>query len=170
MSYIDWEACEERPGKNQKVEGRVLLDLREKINDLEKALREKSISLEKSEKILNEKVDELNHFKAELNQKDEHIKSLQHQIDANNLSIEDLESELSNFSVEIKTLEKDLDSKINENMDLKRKCENLERKKALPDKVEKLINRLKAVMQHKGFISEKEFEDIITDKNIYEFT
>jgi len=170
MSYIDWEACEERPGKNQKVEGRVLLDLREKINDLEKELREKSINLEKREKLLNENKEKLNHLKSKLSQNLKQITSLQHQVDANNLTIEDLERELSNYSVEIKTLEKNLDLKINENMDLTRKCDALEKKVDLPDKVEKLINRLKTVMQHKGFISEKEFEDIVKDKNIYEFT
>ena len=35
---IDWARAEEKPDKKQSVEGRFLLDLRIKINDLEKQL------------------------------------------------------------------------------------------------------------------------------------
>ncbi|MFX0011743.1 MAG: hypothetical protein ACFE9R_15625, partial [Candidatus Hermodarchaeota archaeon] len=35
---IDWEKCEIAPQKTQKVEGRVLLDLRAKVNELERDL------------------------------------------------------------------------------------------------------------------------------------
>jgi len=45
---IDWAKAEEAPQKAQKVEGRFLLDLRAKVNDLEKQLTETKADLTKN--------------------------------------------------------------------------------------------------------------------------
>lgn len=170
MSYIDWESCEEKPTKSQKIEGRFLLDLRAKINDLEGQLREKSISLEKAEQRLKENQEELSQVKVTLSQQNEKIKNLENELEANELTIQDLENELSCSTKQIKTLGKELNSKLQEHLDLKQKCQSLESKVNLPDKMEYLINRINTIMQHKGFISEKELEDVLEGKNLYEFT
>jgi len=42
---IDWAKAEEKPDKKQAIEGRFLLDLRAKVNDLEKQLSENKTEL-----------------------------------------------------------------------------------------------------------------------------
>ena len=46
---IDWAKAEESPQKAQKVEGRFLLDLRAKVNDLEKQLTETKAELNQTQ-------------------------------------------------------------------------------------------------------------------------
>ncbi len=46
---IDWAKAEEKPDKKQAVEGRFLLDLRAKVNDLEKQLTDTKNKLNKTQ-------------------------------------------------------------------------------------------------------------------------
>jgi chromosome segregation ATPase len=170
LSFIDWESCEEKPTKSQKVEGRFLLDLRSKINDLERQLREKSLNFEEIKKEFEKAAAKAKELKSKIESKDEKISSLLNQLEANDLTIQDLEQELSNSRIQIRTLEKDFSSKLDENMDLKQKISNFEKKLNLPEKMEYLINRLNKIMEHKGFVSEKELEDIVNGKKIYDFS
>ena len=59
---IDWIKAESDPSKSQKIEGRFLLDLRAKINDLEKQLTIKR--------------DEVSKINSSLTDKDRDIKNL----------------------------------------------------------------------------------------------
>ena len=60
---IDWNKAEETPSFKQKVEGRDLLNLRNKINQLETKLTETK--------------DELKKISSELKEKDDEIKSME---------------------------------------------------------------------------------------------
>ncbi len=50
---VDWSKATEKPDKKQAVEGRFLLDLRSKIDDLEQKLKQKEQKIEKLSKELN---------------------------------------------------------------------------------------------------------------------
>ena len=64
---IDWAKAEEHPDKSQKVEGRFLLDLRAKVNDLEKQLSENKSELSRTQTDLNSTKDALEKTVNELN-------------------------------------------------------------------------------------------------------
>ena len=51
---IDWSLAESKPEKGQKVEGRFLLDLRAKVNDLEQQLSENKKELSETQKMLQD--------------------------------------------------------------------------------------------------------------------
>jgi len=51
MMSVDWQKAEENPDKSQKIQGRFLLDLRAKVNDLEKQLTDTRNELTRKLKI-----------------------------------------------------------------------------------------------------------------------
>ena len=56
---IDWAKAEEAPDKAQKVEGKFLLDLRAKVNDLEKQLTEAKSDLSAAKETIDSEVAEV---------------------------------------------------------------------------------------------------------------
>ena len=73
---IDWLKVEARPEVKQKVEGRFLLDLRTKVNSLERQLTQKKIDLEKVLNDLETTSKELQVAKDTLSSKEEKIVEL----------------------------------------------------------------------------------------------
>jgi len=132
------------------------LDLRSKINGLEKRLSEKISALEKLVKNFDEMEKEFKQKSKVLSLKEEELKRFQHQVEANNMTIQDLEKDLS---VKVTLIE-----------NLKKKCTFLEEKIDHSDEVNNIIDKLNEVMEHKGFISEKELEDLKQGKSLYEFS
>ncbi len=63
---IDWSKAESKPDAAVKVEGRFLLDLRAKVNDLEKQLTETKSKLAKTQETLSATTDELQQAKSTL--------------------------------------------------------------------------------------------------------
>ena len=132
------------------------MDLRSKINGLEKRLSEKISALEKLVKKFDEMEKEFKQKSKVLSLKEEELKRFQHQVEANNMTIQDLETDLS---VKVTLIE-----------NLKKKCTFLEEKIDYSDEVNNIIDKLNEVMEHKGFISEKELEDLKQGKSLYEFS
>ncbi|MFW9872895.1 MAG: hypothetical protein ACFFG0_07320 [Candidatus Thorarchaeota archaeon] len=236
---IDWAKAEERADKKLSIEGKFLLDLRSKINNLEKQLAQKIKDLDKTsndlrltqekfsdvskkaqeqtqslletqknfERAREEKLyadAEINKFKsskAELENKlteaNSKITELEDKLKESSLKaersekekdnilenyeleksgikdelqqrkneIEDLKKELqttiSEKYIEIETLKDERDTQVKEINALKQKIENIEETMHKAKGVPQLIEEIKEIMTHKGFLSDKEFDDLI---------
>ena len=74
---IDWQLASEKPTKSQKVENRFLLDLRTKIDDLERQLKQKGSKVENLTKELTEIKEKLSEKQKELEEKNKNTKSIE---------------------------------------------------------------------------------------------
>jgi len=102
---IDWSKASAKPEAKQKVLGRYLLDLRAKINDLEKTLAQKR----KEIKVLNERVSlNATDVKINLNKAQEKIKQDEIQFKALNEKMIFLEKTIQNRDKEIEILKEDI--------------------------------------------------------------
>ena len=232
---IDWDRISEKPEKAYKVEGRFLLDLRTKINDLEQQLKIKTDKLDRAtnelnetkekltgrEKSLSEKTEELSAIKKELGSLKEEkekidkevvslksnksdlekrlseleslkeleskMKDLQEDMEQRERELEgvkkDLQQTISDKYVEIESLKNDLNKVIQDKEEeiVKSKNESLSKEKeveALHLKIKSLedyiaeakgapqvIEEIKELMAHNGFLSDKELEESV-EKNL----
>lgn len=165
---INWANCEEAPNKKYKVLGRFLLDLRTKINNMEKefAAKKKEIQevrtetsktttgLEKSIKSLTSSESDL---KIKLSKANTRIS----EIESNLKALTDKNSELKNTMLNrnkvIEKLEDDFEKRISEIEELKKEIERLNDELNKSVAAPKLIKKIQEIMLHKGFLSDKEF-------------
>lgn len=236
---IDWVRAEEKPEKKLSVEGRFLLDLRSKINNIEKQLTIKAKELEKStrdlkithdklresQKIAEEKtqsfsetkknyerakeeklyadaeITKLKNLKSEVEKKlgetESKITGLAIKLKEVSLRAETLEEEKVNVKTNLEKekvdLKEDLQQKENEIEDLKKELQTTNSDKyveieslknengaqateiaTLTQKLEsledtiseakgapQLMEEVKDIMAHKGFLSDREFDDLL---------
>ena len=136
-----------------------------KITELENKLKEASLKAETLEKekdnvqtnIAKEKEDvqtnlekEKNDFKENLQQKENEIADLKKQLQTIN----------SNNYVEIESLKNEKDSQATEITTLKQKIESLEDAFSEAKGAPQLMEEVKNIMSHKGFLSDREFDDL----------
>ena len=156
---IDWLKVEARPEVKQKVEGRFLLDLRTKVNSLERQLTQKKIDLEKVINDFESVSNELQVFKDILSSKEEKIVELNEKVTASKKELSE-EMELKDKGIsDLKTLNTDLIAKVSELEDIikekESKITSLEQQ--IIEKDEK-IESTKAEFMRKFFDKNEELE------------
>ena len=217
MISIDWVKVEKFPNKKQSVDGKFLLDMRAKVDDLEKQLsvkkqekvnflaeiaqltKDKSAleeKLSKTEKELNEaksKIAELDstlnvssehssEFAQEVAEKDEKIKNLEEELKKQTRGYESIKTHYDNI---VQEKDKEIENLKNENKEvesLKKKLKEsesylevkikgvnklhddikvLEDKLAEAEKAPKILEKIKGSMKLKGFLSDRELDDLL---------
>ncbi len=166
---IDWTKASKYPENSQKVDGKYLLELKIRINELERTIENLNLKLHNSQNTENELREELKINEEELNRLDNLIKYLKTKTNLSKALIEDMQTRLSNKDLQIKNLEKYLIANINQNYDIAHKLKNLARCLDKEKKNENELNRVKQIIKNKGFITEKEFETIMGKKSLEEF-
>ena len=81
ITNVNWQYAEERPEKIQKVEGRFLLDLRSKINDMEQQLKTKNEKLLNTSNDLNATKEKLKNTEKNLKEKTEDVSRLEKDVE-----------------------------------------------------------------------------------------
>ncbi len=158
---IDWMKAEEKPNTAQKVEGRYLIDLRAKINELERRLTEKN--------------QDLNTSKEELEEANRDIKRCMEKSSSTELDLNEmkegkskLETEKKELEIILKETEIKLNSSTKEVIDLKTRIDNNNTEyKGITSEKDKEIENLKAELDEimkKTSDKDKEIEEI--KKNI----
>lgn len=158
---------EELKESNRKLE----IDLNIRLKDvkaLELRLKDAENNLTeyqnyKNQSITKEKEFEsiINELKTEINKKDKELDLLKNEMESKITEIASLKSELS----DIKDIKEELEKSINQNedtiSDLKKRNQDLETQMRQAINVPKLLKEVKEILEHKGFISEMEFENIM---------
>ena len=157
---IDWLKVEARPEVKQKVEGRFLLDLRTKVNSLERQLTQKKIDLEKVLNDLELASKDLQVTKDVISSKDEKIVELNETYAATKKELNDALELKDNGILELKSLNTDLIAKVSE---LEEKISENETKissleQQIIEKEEK-IESTKAEFMRKFFDKNEELEN-----------
>ena len=169
---IDWTKAESKPNAKQKVMGKFLLDLRSKINNLEKQLAEnkkiiydfkiksseKGKNLEDSIKSL---VSSESDLKIKLSIAETRIFDLENIVKALTKKNSDLEKTILNRNNVIEKLEDGFDKRIREIEQLRKENERLNKDLDLSTAAPNLIKKIQNILLHKGFISDKEFYQIM---------
>ena len=90
---IDWQKAEEKPEKKQSVEGRFLLDLRAKVNDLEKQLSETKSELSQVQEKLKTTTLNLENTVSELNSTKTTLESTKNELEQARMELEKTKAE-----------------------------------------------------------------------------
>ncbi len=169
---IEWPKIESGSSKKYKIEGRVLLDLREKTYDLEKQLSAVNMDLEKNNKNLNEtkeKKDAADKKIAKLESEIQSVKSDLNDANATNSKLEEqLKKESENASSRYRKIEKlreVLTDKSNNINELNHRIKTLMSELAVGETYQNIQKKIQEVVDYKGFIMDKEIEHIV-DKEI----
>ena len=126
-----------------------------KITELENKLKESSLKAETLEKEKDGVMDnyelEKKGINEELQQRENEIADLK----------KELQTTISDKYVEIESLKDERDSQAKEINALKLKIESLEETISEAKGAPQLMEEIKGIMAHKGFLSDKEFDDLI---------
>ena len=165
---INWAKCEEAPHKKYKVLGRFLLDLRAKINQLEKDYSEKRKEMldvkensTSTKKGLEDSIKTLTSSESDLRIKLSKANTTISEIEGNVKTLEEKNAELEriilNRNKVIEKLEDDFEKRISEIESLKKEVERLKTELNKSVAAPELIKKVQEIMLHKGFLSDKEF-------------
>lgn len=165
---INWAKAEEKPHAKLKVLARFLLDLRSKINNLEKELVENKNTLQEvkdkaanKEKGLEDSIKSLTSSESDLKIKMSKANSRISELESNLKALTDKDSELEstilNRNKVIEKLEDDFEKRITEIEVLKNEIEKLNAELNRSVAAPKLVKKIQDMMLHKGFLSDKEF-------------
>ncbi|MFX1409849.1 MAG: hypothetical protein ACFFA6_05830 [Promethearchaeota archaeon] len=94
-------------------------------------------------------------LKSELEQKNNELEGLK----------KDLQKSISDKYVEVETLKDEKDKKVIEIEELNNKIKTLEETISEAKGAPQLMEEIKEIMMHKGFLSDKEFEDLLERLN-----
>ncbi|TFG27773.1 MAG: hypothetical protein EU532_06715 [Promethearchaeota archaeon] len=158
---INWAKAEETPHKKQKVTARFLLDLRSKINSLEKELSAKNKLLQEenlkttknkinSEEQIKSLTSSESDLKIKLSKAETKISELEGKIKALTEKNSEFEKTISNRNSVIEKLEDDFEKRL-------REIENLKKELNTSAAAPKLLKQIQELLLHKGFLSDKEF-------------
>jgi len=201
------------------VEGRYLLDLRTKINDLEQKLiqsinelekandeikitKEKLVGREKSllelterrssakktldkvqeeklhtdievtklkskeselEKNLTEAVAKITTLESQLNFTSEKASEIEQKINFKEKEVQNLKNDLKRKDIELESLKSNLEAKNNKNNELINRINSLEIQFLEAKTSPRIMIKIREVLEHKGFITDKELEQLIKD-------
>jgi chromosome segregation ATPase len=136
--------------KNSKTKTeKKLAETEPKITQLENKLKESSLKAEISEK-------EKDSFKEDLQQKENEIADVK----------KELQTSISDKYIEIESLKNEKDAQAAEVTTLKQKVESLEGTISEAKGAPQLMDEVKSIMAHKGFLSDREFDDLISKLDI----
>jgi len=156
---INWPLIETNPSRKQKIEGNLLLELREKTYDLEKQLSATKTELEKTK-------DELNETKEYLYSTETSLNELKEEKAAADKKISELESGLHvTKDKEIQKLKEAFEEKSNQVNELNHRIKTLLQELAIGETYQNIQKLIQEVVEQKGFIMDKEIEQIM-DKEI----
>ncbi len=176
MSYIDWAHVAENPDVKVKVLGRDLLNLRAKINSIEEELSQTRNDLRSKinslEELLSQNNSKLVNAEESLKQNIKSFDDSKFELDLKlneaNTKIAKQENELSDLLKEKISLEETIINKNKEFSELKDKISKLNEeiselgnKLIMAQKEPKIIKELKELMFHKGFLSDKELNELL---------
>ncbi len=124
---INWTKVEEKPEKKHAVEGRLLLDLRDKIDSLKEKLTAKTDNLYQTEKIVDKKNDiiralnlEIENLQNDLGESDSKVSELENLLEEKELKLLEVsrasEQEISSINSELKSAH-DKISELQDNLD-----------------------------------------------------
>jgi len=173
---IDWEKAEKDPESKQKVKGIYLLELKSKINDLQRRVLELRKHIENEEEIIID-------TKIKLANSESFLKELLAEASNKGKIIDKLDKKnklISNKKEELEQLRDDLTQKIEEYIQVKKELYlHKDRIMELQNKITKigknladakskndLIVKIEKIMKLKGFLSEKELELLKAGKKI----
>ena len=129
------------------------------ISEMEEKLSEANSKITELEK-LSEKIETLenekNDLRAELEQKNNEIESLK----------KDLQKSISDKYVEVESLKDEKELKVKEVEALNDKIKALEETIFEAKGAPQLMDEIKDILMHKGFLSDKEFEDLLERTNL----
>lgn len=164
---IDWDRAQKFPQKKQKVLSNYLLDLRERINNLERRiaaknneLKEKNQKKSNNKKKLEEEIKNLIILKSDLRIKLSNsmikVSVLEKTIEELTKKNLDLEKTILDRNGVIESLEEDFEKRLREIEGYKKKIEDLNNQ-LNKSSAHKLLKKVQNTMLQKGFISDKEF-------------
>jgi len=167
---VDWARAEKRPKKTQKVAGHILLDLRERINELKRNLAHMAERFSSAKKnvdlISKQKFDvdiDISNLKSHLEEIFTENEELRGELKFSSEKIDELEHNLASKNKAIKKHKEDL-LKNNQEIDLLKKksdeISTLESKLTKLENTPNVLDRIKEVMLHKGFLSDQELYEI----------
>jgi len=168
--YIDWKLAEEKPESKQKVEGKFLLDLRTKVNDLERELTQKKKELEETFTEIANLNKNIKYLKED-NQKDKKLIEEVHEkfMSASDELFETKKQEES-LNDQIKVLNESKSELENRNKGLEEKKNTLEKniedlKNKLTERAEEISHKDKEINDHVSEINtlKEEIEKIKTE-------
>lgn len=183
---IDWNRAQKRPKKNQKVEGQILLDLRERINELEGnlvSMTEKFSSAKKNIDLISEQKFDIDieitnlksqleaifteneELRGELRFSSEKITELKQNLIFKDKTIETYKEDLKNRNQEIDHLKNMNEEHIKEKERLTEKIRILEIKMTKMESTPNILDKIKEAMLLKGFLSDQELYDIEEELN-----
>lgn len=157
------------------MDGKSLLDLRTKINKIEAELNLKNKELESINEKLNKSNSELDEYKIKLNSSEEETNKLNQTIldkkNENEIVKSDLDAAINDKkeliqrnaykNKEIEKLQNDLASKKIECDDLSNEINEFKTSISNYQSLSKIIEDLRDVMKIKGFLSDREFEQVL---------
>ena len=155
--------------KSQKIDGSSFLELKLKINELERRIENYQLKLNTDQYTESELKEELNAKDDELNRLNDLTNNLKIKIDLSKDLIKDMQNRLINKDLQIKNLEKDLIANINQNYGTANKLNCLEQCLENVDKNRDGLNKVKQIIRNKGFITEKEFEIVMGKESLQKF-
>ncbi|MFX0069496.1 MAG: hypothetical protein ACFFAO_00180 [Candidatus Hermodarchaeota archaeon] len=159
---IDWKKAESKPNSKLKVSGSTLIDWRAKINDLEKHLADKIKELEEAKHLLNGLTSNDTEHKFKLLNAERQIATLESKLNTSAEKIRKLEKTIEHRNQVIDKLEDGFEKRITEIEQLKEENEILNDHLKKSIIAPKLINKLQSIMLHKGFVGDKEFNQLIS--------
>lgn len=191
LMSIEWPKIESGPSKKYKIEGHVLLDLREKTYDLEKQLSAVKMDLEKnnndlnetkeklsttenslnalkkekddSEKTITELESEIQSAKSDLNDANAKISKLEEQLKEESEDRSELNEKASSRYREIQKLKEVIDEKSNEVNELRHKIKTLMSDLSVGHTYEGVQKKIQEVVDHKGFITDREIQQLFKE-------
>jgi len=159
VNIIDWSKAQSNPKSKQKVSGRGLLDLRAKINDLEKNLAQKRREI----KALNDRITStVTNLDLGLNKAEERNRELEIRDNASNEKITFLEKTILNRDKEILVFVKDI----------KQRNKQIEELKTLETQIidkERDVNHLKTIIEQENKqneINKRDFTQQLLNKDL----
>lgn len=155
--------------KSQKIDGSSFLELKLKINELERRIENYQLKLNTDQYTESELKEELNAKDDELNRLNDLTNNLKIKIDLSKDLIKDMQNRLINKDLQIKNLEKDLIANINQNYDIANKLNCFEQCLEHVDKNKEGLDKVKLIIRNKGFITEKEFEIVMGKESLQKF-
>jgi chromosome segregation ATPase len=158
---IDWKKAESKPNSKQKVLGRILIDWKEKINDLEKQLALKLKELDEAKHLLNGLTSNDTEHKFKILNAERKISTLEDKLKTSTEKIEELKKTIEHRNEVIDKLENGFEQRITQIERLKEENELLNEQLKQVKVAPKLISKLQNIMLHKGFVGDKEFNYIM---------
>ena len=175
---INWPLIESNPSKKQKIEGNALLELREKTYDLEKQLSATKTELEKNKNELHETKEKLssteknlNTLKEEKTGADKKISELESDLQSTKDKNSSFENQLKEASEknsskdkEIQKLKENFEEKSNQVNEFNHRIKTLMSEIAVGETYQNIQKMIQEVVNHKGFIMDKEIEQIMDEE------